>query len=424
MKSEQENRKKNSPWSRDRIVTLRDALERQMASLEKHPNKLVLFKHGKNAFLISSCAEKAAPILERPILGCNMDGVILFFVSFPLAEREKYISKIVAAGMKTCIYTVPRAAKGEVCDFDLFDQRQKEFDNVGEKVGDTSLTQATAKSSEEVRENNDIKVKEETKVRAPQMITANGEKVTHAHFFQSRDDVSKWFFTARIDGVQLHLKVADPEDLAFAQRCKAEGKPFPVEELMNKYYPTKMAAKVAEKDFSLPLEIQGAKGVVHTVTKLHPYKEKNVGYTDFGKWKLYACVNGKSLSIVPSPKIMSGYFDRTMSLKEIMVGAFGEKLQLPEAYSHFHKPDGLGEGAARVHKVCGDDKHWYVSARLGENLSTPAKPISFDDAGSFFAKAVTADQLADKYLSKEIESALAKKNEMTQEVSNTKSLKI
>ena len=42
--------------------------------------------------------------------------------------------------------------------------------------------------------------------REPQMVTVNGAKVSHAHAFQSNKNPEDWFFTAKIDGKELHLQ--------------------------------------------------------------------------------------------------------------------------------------------------------------------------------------------------------------------------
>lgn len=189
--------------------------------------------------------------------------------------------------------------------------------------------------------------------------------------------------------------------------------------MMAKYYPTKVAAKVSDAQFSLPCEIEGVNGKTHTVERLNPYKEKTIGNADFGKWKLFTRIDGKNMSVAPSADLLSAYFDRTMPIDKIVAQAFGMQLHLPAAYEQYKKPDGIEDGKARVHKVSGDDKRWFVSVKLGEGLSTPAKPISYDDSGSYFAKAVTADQLAGKYLQKEVASLLEKASQ--QEVKETQS---
>ena len=50
--------------------------------------------------------------------------------------------------------------------------------------------------------------------REPQLVTVNGEKVTHAHAFQSNKDENTWYFTAKLDGKQLrHLLAVDSHQL-------------------------------------------------------------------------------------------------------------------------------------------------------------------------------------------------------------------
>lgn len=71
------------------------------------------------------------------------------------------------------------------------------------------VTKKTAAKSAEKAESS----QKATTTRAPQMITPNGGKVTHAHFFQSTHDASKWYMTAKIDGVQLHVKEVSPKIL-------------------------------------------------------------------------------------------------------------------------------------------------------------------------------------------------------------------
>lgn len=264
---------------------------------------------------------------------------------------------------------------------------------------------------------------QDVKHREPQMVTANGEQITHAHFFQSNQDSSRWLFTAKIDGVQLRPRLADMADILIVNEATKNGEKFPVKEMMEKYYPSKMAKKVSEKDFSLPAVIQGINGKVHTIERLNPYKEKTLGSPDMGKWKLFTTIDGKNMSIAPSPEILSAYFDRSMPLSKIVEKAFGERLHLPGAYEQYQRPQGISDGMARVHKVTGDDQRWYVSVRLNKNLSTQAKPLTYDDAGSFFAKAVTADQLAGKYLTNEV-AILLEKAELERSVEHKAGMKI
>lgn len=54
----------------------------------------------------------------------------------------------------------------------------------------------------------------ERKPREPQMVTVNGDKVTHGHAYQSNVNPQDWYFTARINGEQLKPQKMAPADVA------------------------------------------------------------------------------------------------------------------------------------------------------------------------------------------------------------------
>ena len=110
---------------------------------------------------------------------------------------------------------------------------------------------------------------QERKPREPQMVTANGEKVTHGHAYQSTTNPADWYFTAKIDGQQLKPQKMDASDLAAYQN-----KEMTVPQLMERYYPTKFMPKVSEEAFRMPMEIAGMDGYI-TVNKFNVYKEKD-----------------------------------------------------------------------------------------------------------------------------------------------------
>ena len=99
----------------------------------------------------------------------------------------------------------------------------------------------TKKNDKAVEQSADTKVH---KPREPQMVTVNGEKVTHGHAFQSNQDPNKWYFTARIDGQQLRPQLMKPEDAVAYQKRETT-----VEGLMQTYYPTKLAKKVTPEEY-------------------------------------------------------------------------------------------------------------------------------------------------------------------------------
>ena len=63
--------------------------------------------------------------------------------------------------------------------------------------------------------------------REPQLVTVNGEKVTHAHAFQSNKSEDTWYFTAKLDGKQLRPMKMHAEDVAAYQKKESS-----VEQLM------------------------------------------------------------------------------------------------------------------------------------------------------------------------------------------------
>ncbi len=134
----------------------------------------------------------------------------------------------------------------------------------GEKVSHGHAFQSTTNPAEQKAE-----AKQERKPREPQMITANGEKVSHGHAFQSTTNPADWYFTAKMDGVQLKPQKMDAADLAAYQK-----KEMKVPQLMEKYYPTKLMPKVSEEAFQMPKQLSGPDGAI-TIDKFNVYKEKD-----------------------------------------------------------------------------------------------------------------------------------------------------
>ena len=100
-----------------------------------------------------------------------------------------------------------------------------------EKPAKEKKTEAKAEVKSEQQTEQKAEAKQERKPREPQMITANGEKVSHGHAFQSTTNPADWYFTAKMDGVQLKPQKMDAADLAAYQK-----KEMTVPQLMEKYY--------------------------------------------------------------------------------------------------------------------------------------------------------------------------------------------
>lgn len=107
---------------------------------------------------------------------------------------------------------------------------------------------------------------EEQKHREPQMVTVNGAKVTHGHSFESKDNPGVYYFTAKIDGVQLRPQRIDPAD---QEAIKA--KTITVPELMQKYYPTKLMPVVPVEEYKSAVNLPNGE----KIDKFNVYKEKD-----------------------------------------------------------------------------------------------------------------------------------------------------
>lgn len=239
----------------------------------------------------------------------------------------------------------------------------------------------------------------EIKHREPQMITVNGDKVTHAHTFRSNVNPENIFFTAKINGEDLKPHKMDAEDVkAYHDRT------IGVEELMKKYYPTKVMQKVSKEEFQAANKLSDGR----TIEKFAVFKEDNEKSKDYGKYRMYALVGNQKLFKTLSHEDLNAYFDRVTTPKALVEKNFGEYLNLASAYEKYKLPEGvkLGDDAVSIRK--GADGDWVISADLGEKGHTPERKITKSDLYSVFnAHTATKAQLAAKYLSNDIKDAKA-----------------
>ena len=280
---------------------------------------------------------------------------------------------------------------------------------------------ATKKKSEETKDEKTESKKSETKKtekpaqdkkeqqaektpREPQLVTVNGEKVTHAHAFQSNKNEDTWYFTAKLDGKQLRPMKMHADDVAAYQKKESS-----VEQLMKTYYPSKMEPKVSKEQYQAENRLSDGR----MIDKMNVYKEKDETKQDAGKYKLYAVVGDQKMSTTLSFKDLNSFFDRVTTPAQLVEKNFGEKLHLASAYEKYKMPDGVKPENIRIAKDKQTDK-WTISADLGAKGKTEKKPLSYDDGYSFFtAKTATREQLAGKYLTNDIKSLMAPKQEKT-----------
>ena len=206
--------------------------------------------------------------------------------------------------------------------------------------------------------------------REPQMVTVNGGKVTHAHAYQSNKNPEDWFFTAKIDGKELHPQKMTPEDVA-AYSKKDDGR---------------------------------------VIDKMNVYKEANEQSQNFGKWMLYAQVGEQKMSTTLPNHDLNAYFDRVTTPSQLVEKNLGQRLHLASHYEQFKLPEGAEIKDIRVSKDA--DNKWRISADMGERGITAKKELSFDDGYALFhTKTATRQQLAAKYLTPEINEKMGVKQE-------------
>ena len=387
---------------------------------EKHPDALLLFRTGNTYEIYRQDAKKVSEILGTPVstrtVGKEKNVDV---ASFPHEALDTYLPRLVRAGMRVAI-----------CE-QLEDPKQKKKEQEA-KHGETTSQQPINKESDMPRKKKEKTPQEEPvkttksavdettpkekksesqsatqgeaaerKPREPQMVTVNGDKVTHGHAYQSKTNPEDWYFTAKINGEQLNPQKMDSSDLAAYQK-----KEMTVLQLMERYYPTKLMQRVPDVAFQVANVVSGPEQRPLTVDKFNVYKEKDEQRPDFGRYKFYAEVDGQKMSTVASRQDLNAYFDRVKTPGELVEKNFGERLHLPSHYQQFRLPEGVEASAVRIAKDRSDNK-WKVSADLGEHGRTDKKEISFDDGFALFkTKTASREQIAAKYLGEDIKTML------------------
>ena len=108
-------------------------------------------------------------------------------VTFPHHALDTNLPKLIRAGLRVAIV-------------DSLEKKQ----NVEKAVSEKTETTAQEKKEEGKSVEKTATVKQEHQPREPQMVTANGDKVSHAHAFQSKVNPADWFYVAQLNGKQLN----------------------------------------------------------------------------------------------------------------------------------------------------------------------------------------------------------------------------
>ena len=399
---------------------------------KKHPDAMLLFRNGNFYEMYKEDALKASVILalkvSDKILPLEKDPIKLLI--FPHHELDIHLPKLVRSGERVAICDSlkslvqqkeeaekKKSSKEKVQETNTSNKntmaKKKKEQALQEEPTKTVKTAAEEKPAKEMKTEVKAEVKseqqaeqkaeakQERKPREPQMITANGEKVSHGHAFQSTTNPADWYFTAKMDGVQLKPQKMDAADLAAYQK-----KEMTVPQLMEKYYPTKLMPKVSEEAYQMPKQLSGPDGAI-TIDKFNVYKEKDEQRPDYGKYKFYVQMGDTKMSAVASREDLNAYFDRVTTPAQLVEKNFGERLHLQSAYEKYQLPEGVDPKGVRVAKDHSDNK-WKVSMDLGDKGKTSKHELSFDDGYSLFkAKTATREQIAAKYLNTEISGMLS-----------------
>ena len=259
----------------------------------------------------------------------------------------------------------------------------------------------------DLKEDEFIQVK---KTREPQMVTVNGDKVSHGHIFKIKDTDAPWFFTANINGDKLKpIPINDVDATKFLE------KQLTIPEMMEKYYPTKIMAKVPEVAFKTPNVISDGPDKQMTVEKFNVYKEKEESKQDFGRYKFYAVVDGQKMSVVAERKDLNAYFDRVQTPGQLTEKVFGERLGLKSHYQQFSLPEGMDKKAIRIEKNQQTNK-FDIYLDLGKGQKSEVKQLTGYDTNALLrTKAANKEQLGAKYLSTEIASYMSQGLHLKQE---------
>ena len=365
-------------------------LAEQFKSLkEKHPDAMLLFRKGDFYETVNEDAKKASEILGITLTKPQDKSKGEQLAGFPHHALDTYLPKLIRAGVRIAI---------------VDELTPKVIEEVGSSKSEAVKEQSTSKVSIDKATAQPEKTEQGEKHREPQMITVNGGKVTHAHAYQSNRNPEDWFFTAKIDGKELHPQKMSTDDVAAYSK-----KERTVEQLMQTYYPTKLMKQIPAEEYKAANVLSDGR----TIDKMNVYKESNEQSQHFGKWMLYAQVGEQKMSTPLSNHDLNAYFDRVTTPKQLVENNLGQRLHLASHYEQFKLPEGAEIKDIRVSKDA--DNKWRISADMGERGVTAKKELSFDDGYSLFhTKTATRQQLAAKYLTPEINEKMGVKQGISQ----------
>ena len=376
----------------------------------KHPDALILMRNGDFYRSLNEDAQKVSDTLRIPTQKpkYKKDGELI--AEFPHHALDVYLPRLIRAGNRVAIADMLEMSKKQTTNQTQTDTMEKKTEKKKTKAKEAKVdkTETAKVDKTEVKAENKADTKKEDKAvdktaeksaeqkvhkpREPQMVTVNGEKVSHGHAFQSNQDPNKWYFTARLDGNQLRPQLMKPEDVAAYQKRE-----IGVEALMQTYYPTKLAKKVTPEEYKADNKLSDGR----VIEKMVVYKEHDEQRPDYGKYRLYTQVGEQKMSRTMSHEDLNAYFDRVTTPSKLVEKNFGEQLHLASFYNQFKLPEDVKVEGVRLAKS--KQGEWSVQADLGEKGLTSKHILSWNDKQALFnSKTATKEQLAARYLNNEI----------------------
>lgn len=359
----QKSSKKDKPQQKQ---VEKDLLKEFEILKEKHPDAILIFRKSNHYLAINEDAVKVSETVGTPLIQPKRKQDGEHSTIFHKNELDTILPKMIRAGHRIAIVDAIVEEKKNVLKEERADVKQP-------------------------------------LQKDPQLTTVNGDKISHAHAFQSDKNPDVWFFTAKMNGKPLHTMIMQREDVVAYNKREIS-----IQSLMEKYYPTKMEKKLSVDEFKAGNVLSDGKAI----ERFFLFKENKPDHDNYGKWKAYVEVGGRKMVDTVSLRDLNGYFDRITTPAKIVENTFGAKLHLASAYQKYMLPEGIKEDDVRISKD--KDGKWKVSVNLGEKGATSKKALSFDDGQSFFkTKTATRGQLAAKYLMSEMQSLLSQKTEQS-----------
>ncbi len=250
---------------------------------QKHPDAMLLFRKGDFYEMYREDAVKAAAILAITLTSRAFPGEKepVKYTLFPYHALDVFLPKLIRSGQRVAICdqlethklkkderSIQEAGEKSKIKEEIIpnntDMAKKKKDQamqdkpvqtatneVQEKPARQKSTERQPEAKADANVEQQAGAKKERKPREPQMVTADGGKVTHGHAYQGKDNPEDWYFTAKIDGQQLKPQKMDAADLAAYQK-----KELTVPQLMERYYPTKLMPKVPEDTYRFPRQMR------------------------------------------------------------------------------------------------------------------------------------------------------------------------